>query len=232
MVKKLTKKIFLSILISFVLFCYEGFAQTLPNGFVYIKDIIPSIELELRYTSTNNFIGKPINGYLKPVGIVTLETALALKKVQLDLNKKNLGLKIYDAYRPQKAVNHFVSWAKELNDTLNKNEFYPTVKKENLFKEQYIASRSGHSRGSTVDITIIDLSTDEKKELDMGSPFDFFGKESWVSNQDLTVKQLQNREILQEVMKEQNFRNYPQEWWHFTLKNEPFPITYFDFYVR
>ncbi|MFK5959177.1 MAG: M15 family metallopeptidase [Lutibacter sp.] len=232
MERKLTENIFLYILISFVLFYSEGFSQTLPKGFVYIKDIIPSIELELRYTSTNNFIGKPINGYLKPVGIVTLETALALKKVQLDLNKKNLGLKIYDAYRPQKAVNYFVNWAKKLNDTLKKSEYYPSIKKENLFKEQYIASKSGHSRGSTVDITLIYLSTDVKEELDMGSPFDFFGKESWISNQDLTVKQIQNRKVLQEVMKKYNFRNYSQEWWHFTLNNEPFPTTYFNFEIE
>lgn len=232
MEKKLTKRLFLSILISIVFFCYQGFAQTLPNGFVYIKDIIPSIELELRYAGTNNFIGTPINGYLKPVGIITLETALALKKVQLDLNKKNLGLKIYDAYRPQKAVNHFVSWAKDLNDTLNKQAFYPTVKKENLFKEQYIASKSGHSRGGTVDITIINLSTDEKEEFDMGSTYDFFGKKSLVSNQDLTAKQLQNRKNLQEVMRKHNFRNYPQEWWHFTLRKEPFPTTYFNFDIE
>jgi len=203
----------------------KSFAQQqLPEGFVYIKMVIPTIELEIRYAGNHNFIGKPIEGYNAPKAIITVEAANMLKKIQLELEKKNLGLKIYDAYRPQKAVNHFVKWAKNLNDTINKEEFYPNVKKKNLFKEEYIASRSGHSRGSTVDLTIIDLSTDEKKALDMGSPYDFFGKESWVSNTNLTLKQLQNRKILQEVMQKYNFRNYPKEWWHFTLRNEPYPF--------
>ncbi|AMC12202.1 peptidase M15 [Lutibacter profundi] len=210
----------------------KGFAQQLPKGFVDIKTVIPAIELEIRYAGNHNFIGKPIDGYNVPKAIITVEAANMLKKIQLALKKQHLGLKIYDAYRPQKAVNHFVKWAKNLNDTLNKEEFYPNVKKKNLFKEEYIASRSGHSRGSTVDITIIDLSTDEKKALDMGSPYDFFGKESWVSNQNLTSKQLQNRKILQELMRKYNFKNYPKEWWHFTLRNEPYPDTYFNFSVE
>lgn len=210
----------------------KSFAQQLPKGFVYIKTVIPAVELEIRYAGNHNFIGKPIDGYNVPKAIITVEAANMLKKIQLELKKQHLGLKIYDAYRPQKAVNHFVKWAKNLNDTLNKEEFYPNVKKKNLFKEEYIASRSGHSRGSTVDITIIDLSTDEKKALDMGSPYDFFGKESWVSNQNLTSKQLQNRKILQELMRKYNFKNYPKEWWHFTLRNEPYPNTYFNFPVE
>ncbi len=210
----------------------KSFAQQLPEGFVYIKTVIPTIELEIRYAGNHNFIGKPIEGYNAPKAIITVEAANMLKKIQLELEKKNLGLKIYDAYRPQKAVNHFVKWAKNLNDTINKEEFYPNVKKKNLFKEEYIASRSGHSRGSTVDLTIVDLSTNEKKALDMGSPYDFFGKESWVSNTNLTSKQLQNREILQKVMRKYNFRNYPKEWWHFTLHNEPCPNTYFNFEIE
>ncbi|VAW23896.1 D-alanyl-D-alanine dipeptidase [hydrothermal vent metagenome] len=211
----------------------KSFAQQqLPEGFVYIKMVIPTIELEIRYAGNHNFIGKPIEGYNAPKAIITVEAANMLKKIQLELEKKNLGLKIYDAYRPQKAVNHFVKWAKNLNDTINKEEFYPNIKKKNLFKEEYIASRSGHSRGSTVDLTIIDLSTDEKKALDMGSPYDFFGKESWVSNTNLTLNQLQNRKILQEVMQKYSFRNYPKEWWHFTLRNEPYPNTYFNFEIE
>ena len=208
----------------------NGIAQQLPKGFVYIKTIVPTIELELRYAGNNNFIGKPIDGYKKAKGITSLQTAMALKKIQLALYKKNLGLKLYDAYRPQQAVNHFVRWAKKLSDTLQKQAFYPTVKKENLFKEKYIASKSGHSRGSTVDITLINLSS--KKELDMGSSYDFFGKISWVSNKQLSKKQLKNRRLLQKVMKKYGFNNYPQEWWHFTLKNEPFPNTYFNFPVE
>ncbi len=215
-----------------MLFCHTAYAQKLPNGFVYIKEIIPSIELELRYFGHHNFIGKPIDGYSQEKGIVTEKTAKALKSIQQNLIKQGLGLKIYDAYRPQKAVNHFARWAKNLNDTLKKYEYYPNVKKADLFKEDYIAYRSGHSRGSTVDLTIIDLSISEKKELDMGSSYDFFGPESWVSYKKLSKEQLGNRRLLQELMIKYNFKNYKQEWWHFTLKNEPFPNTYFDFSIE
>lgn len=228
----LNKKTNYLVLFLVLVFATKNYAQELPEGFVYIKDVIPSIELEIRYAGTNNFIGKPINGYYKPKAIVTKQAAEALKKVQKELNASNLGLKIFDAFRPQISVDHFVSWAKVLSDTLKKSEFYPNVKKRNLFKEQYISSRSGHSRGSTVDITIIDLSTTKKVALDMGSPYDFFGKESWVTNQNLTSKQIQNRKLLQDVMKKHNFRNYIQEWWHFTLRNEPFPDTYFNFVIE
>jgi D-alanyl-D-alanine dipeptidase len=141
-----------------------------------------------------------------------------------------LCLKVYDGYRPQRSVNHFIRWAKDLNDTINKSEFYPNVAKRNLFKEEYIASRSGHSRGSTVDLTIIDGNTG--KPLDMGSPYDFFGKQSWVDYDGITESQKKNRQLLQRVMLKHNFRNYPKEWWHFTLRWEPFPKTYFDFEVE
>jgi len=206
--------------------------QQLPEGFVYLKTVIPTIELEIRYAGNHNFIGRPIDGYNAPKAIITVEAAKMLKRIQFELKKKNLGLKVYDAYRPQKAVNHFVKWAKNLNDTLNKEEFYPNVKKKDLFKEEYIASKSGHSRGSTVDITIVNIASTKKEELDMGSPYDFFGKESWVSNQNLTSKHLQNRKILQELMRKYNFKNYPKEWWHFTLRNEPYPNTYFNFPIE
>jgi len=225
------KKYFLVLCIGF-LFGVSIRAQTLPEGFVYLKDVVPSIELELRYFGDHNFIGKPIDGYSKEKGIVTEETAKALKKIQKELNKQQLGLKIYDAYRPQKAVNHFARWAKNLNDTLKKKEYYPNVKKADLFKEEYIAYRSGHSRGSTVDLTIIDLSTPDKRELDMGSSYDFFGRESWVSYNNVSDEQLENRLFIQKIMKKYNFKNYIQEWWHFTLKNEPFPNTYFDFSIE
>ena len=225
------KKYFL-VLIFGVILGLISHAQRLPEGFVYLTNVIPSIELELRYFGHHNFIGIPIDGYNQEKGIITEKTAKSLKRIQHKLNKRQLGLKIYDAYRPQKAVNHFARWAKNLNDTLKKNEYYPNVKKENLFKEEYIAYRSGHSRGSTVDITIIDLSTPEKKELDMGSSYDFFGHESWVSYTNLSKEQLGNRLFIQEIMKKNNFKNYTQEWWHFTLKNEPFPNTYFDFSIE
>jgi D-alanyl-D-alanine dipeptidase len=137
---------------------------------------------------------------------------------------------VYDGYRPQQAVNHFSRWANDLNDTLLKREFYPKVNKRHLFRDGYIASRSGHSRGSTLDLTIIDGNTNEP--IDMGSPYDFFGKESWVDYPDLTKIQLANRQLLQNIMLKYNFINYPKEWWHFTLRSEPFPETFFDFEVE
>lgn len=232
MVTGLNKKTVYILLCLIVASTTTNFAQQLPKGFVYLKSVIPTIELDIRYAGSNNFIGKPIDGYLQPVGIVSVKTAKALKKVQRELKKQQLGLKVFDAYRPQKAVNHFIQWAKILNDTLKKQEYYPTVKKKDLFKEGYIASRSGHTRGSTVDITIIDLSTTDKIELDMGSSYDFFGQQSWVAYKNLTTTQLENRMLIQHVMKKYNFNNYPNEWWHFTLKNEQFPNTYFDFPIE
>ncbi|MCF7560374.1 M15 family metallopeptidase [Sabulilitoribacter multivorans] len=205
------------------------FAQ-LPEGFVYVKDIIPDLEVELRYNTSNNFVGKPITGYHSKRLILTVETAKALKLVHQDLQQQNLCLKVYDGYRPQQAVNHFVKWARDLNDTINKHIFYPKVKKRDLFKEGYIASKSGHSRGSTVDLTIIDGNTG--KPLDMGSIYDFFGEQSWVDYEHITDKQKVNRHLLQAVMMKYGFRNYPKEWWHFTLRGEPFPDTYFNFPIK
>lgn len=220
-------RFFLFVLLLF--FGFISFAQ-LPEGFVYAKDIIPDLDVELRYSTTNNFVGKRIDGYHSNKLIVTQQTAQALKLVQETLQQKNLCLKIYDGYRPQQAVNHFVRWAKVLNDTINKSVFYPQVKKRNLFKAGYIASKSGHTRGSTVDLTIIDGNTG--KPLDMGSPYDFFGQESWVDYDKITKEQKQNRQLLQTVMLKHGFRNYPKEWWHFTLSQEPFPKTYFDFLIE
>ena len=213
-----------------VFFIQKSTAQELPKGFVYVDEEIPTIQLDLRYTSYNNFVGLPIKGYQKARCILSTQATEALKKVQVSLLEKGLGLLVYDSYRPQQAVNHFMEWARNTNDTLMKQHYYPDVKKKNLFKKQYIATRSGHSRGSTVDLTIVDLKTGIV--LDMGSPFDFFGPESWVSNTNLTAVQIANRQLLQKTMKEFNFRNYPKEWWHFTLRWEPFPKTYFDFPVH
>ncbi|MCD8399841.1 M15 family metallopeptidase [Tenacibaculum finnmarkense] len=204
--------------------------QNLPKGFSYIHDIAPTIKQEMRYCSKNNFVGTSINGYQEAVLIGSTAMAKALKKVQENLLKKGLSLKIFDAYRPQTAVNHFVKWARVINDTLMKQKYYPTINKRHLFRKGFIASKSGHSRGSTVDLTIVDLKTGN--ELDMGSPFDFFGISSNVSYPKLTKKQLENRKLLQAVMKAHNFRAYHKEWWHFTLRFEPFPKTYFKFPVQ
>mgnify|MGYP000486484501 CR=1 FL=1 len=206
------------------------FAQKLPKGFVYLKNIDATIQKELRYLTTNNFIGKPINGYKKEVVIITKETALALHKIQQELLKDNVSLKIFDAYRPQQAVDHFVKWAKVLNDTLMKQQYYPKVAKRELFNVGFIATKSGHTRGSTVDLTMVDLKTN--KELDMGYSYDFFGKESHPFYKNISKKQQQNRLFLRRKMLENGFKPYDNEWWHFTLKNEPFPKTYFNFPIE
>ena len=202
----------------------------LPDGFVYVDTIIPDLDVELKYYGSHNFVGDTIDGYHVNRLILTLQTAQALKLVQDELQQQNLCLKVYDGYRPQRAVNHFMSWAKDLNDTINKHEFYPDVEKRFLFRDEYIATRSGHSRGSTLDLTISDGNTGEP--LDMGSSYDFFGVESCVNHEGITDVQKSNRQLLQTVMLKHNFRNYPKEWWHFTLRWEPFPETYFDFLVE
>jgi len=207
-----------------------SFGQALPEGFVYLSDIDKTIQVELRYLGSNNFIGKPIDGYHKNCIIVTKASANALIKIQQSLLKKGLSLKIFDAYRPQQAVNHFVSWAKVLDDTLMKKQFYPDTPKSQLFKRGYIASRSGHSRGSTVDLTIVNIKNG--KELDMGSPFDFFGTKSHYLTKDISIVQQKNRTLLHNIMTKNNFRPYKNEWWHFTLRNEPFPTTYFNFPIE
>lgn len=217
--------------LAFLLFLLQStvFAQ-LPKGFVYVDDVIPDIQLELRYCLNNNFVGEPVAGYHAEVCILTAQAANALKKVQEALKKDSLSLKIFDAYRPQEAVNNFSEWAKNVNDTLMKQQYYPEVDKRNLFRDGYIASRSRHSSGSTVDLTIVDLKTG--KELDMGTPFDYFGKASWYLHDDLTEKQKENRALLHNVMSTYGFRHYPKEWWHFTLRGEPFKNQYFNFPVE
>lgn len=215
----------------YLLFFFFGIASAqLPKGFVYVEDVIPTIKVELRYFSKNNFLGKPVDSYHKEVAILTEQAANALKNVQDELKQYNLSIMIYDSYRPQSAVNHFIRWARDLNDTINKHIFYPDVQKKHLFKEGYISSKSGHSRGSTMDITLVDINTCEP--LDMGSSWDFFGPESWVSNNNLTKQQRANRMLLRVIMEKHGFIIYTKEWWHFTLRNEPFPDTYFDFPVN
>lgn len=205
-------------------------SQNIPKGFSYIKKIDSTIQQELRYCYDNNFVGIAVKGYEEPVLITSTKTAKALKKVQQELLKQKLSLKVFDAYRPQTAVNHFVSWAKIPNDTLTKHLFYPKLNKRNLFKLGYISSRSGHSRGSSVDLTIVNLKTG--KELDMGGPYDFFGKISHVFYPNITKQQKENRMLLRKVMLKYGFKPYSYEWWHFTLRNEPFPKTYFDFPIK
>ncbi|WP_298780954.1 M15 family metallopeptidase [uncultured Polaribacter sp.] len=209
---------------------FSSFSQKMAEGFVYLSDVDATIKSELRYLSSNNFMGKPINGYKNNCIIITKEAANALKKVQEILFKKGLSLKIYDAYRPQQAVNHFVKWAKVLSDTLMKREYYPKVPKSQLFNLGFIASKSGHTRGSTADLTIINAKTG--KELDMGFPYDFFGNESHPFYKKINQEQQKNRLFLRKIMLENGFKPYDNEWWHFTLRKEPFPKTYFNFPVE
>jgi D-alanyl-D-alanine dipeptidase len=205
----------------------------LPKGFVYTGQVIPDIRKEIRYFTTNNFVGQKIDGYLAPKCILTLKAAEALKKVQADLKPFGLGLKVFDCYRPQRAVDHFVRWAKDLEDTKMKNRFYPDVEKKNLFKEDYIAARSSHTRGSTVDLTIVAVAGKEAgQNIDMGTGFDLFSPKSWPTDLQMSGGQRAHRLLLRVLMTKHGFVPYPQEWWHFTLKDEPYPDTYFDFPVH
>ena len=190
---------------------------------------VPLMELEIRYSTSNNFVGEPISGYGAARALLSIEAVQALSKVQIQLTKKGMGLKIFDAYRPQRAVDHFVRWATDIEDNAKKQQYYPNVKKSNLFREGYIAKQSGHSRGSSIDLTMIDL--DSGTEIDMGSSWDFFDPISWPSSKAVTREQRANRKALQTIMLENGFRPLREEWWHFTLENEPFPNTYFDFSI-
>jgi len=205
-------------------------AAGLPEGFVHVADVVPGAVLEIRYYTDNNFVGRRVDGYLAPTAILTRQAADALAGVQADLKPFGLGVKIYDGFRPQRAVDHFVRWGADLNDTKMKAQYYPDVDKKNLFRDGYIAEKSGHSRGSTVDLTIINLS--DGRELDMGGPFDFFGKPSWPTNLDIPAQARANRALLRAVMDRHGFKPLTEEWWHFTLRDEPYPDTYFDFPVE
>ena len=200
-----------------------------PSGFVLLADFVPNIIQEIRYYSTYNFIGERIDGYEEPCALLTLEAARALKSVSSELFVQGYRLKVFDAYRPACAVRHFVLWGIEDLDLRMKPFFYPDLEKQELFEKGYIAKESSHSRGSTVDVTLLDMATG--KELDMGSPFDFFGEVSHPDYHGITEEQYANRMILQRVMMRSGFEPIDCEWWHFTLKNEPYPDTYFEFPV-
>ena len=199
------------------------------SDFVLLSDAVPDAILEIRYYSTYNFVGARIDGYEEPVALLTKEAAAALKEVSDDVIAQGYRLKIYDAYRPQKAVDHFVRWAEDTSDVKMKEYFYPDLEKDVLFPLGYIAEHSGHSRGSTVDLTLFDMKTE--KEADMGGTFDFFGELSHPDYKDITEEQYANRMILREAMLRHGFKPLDEEWWHFTLENEPYPDTYFTFPV-
>ena len=209
--------------------------QGVPHeGFVYVKNIIPDLIEDLRYFTDNNFMGEKADGYEANYAILSKEAATALSKAADELREKGYVIKIYDAYRPQKAVDHFVRWSKT-DDQRNKNDYYPDLAKTSLFPT-YIARKSGHSKGSTIDMTI--CYKDTKEEVDMGSHFDYFGPPSHPSfigkypGGEVTQQHKQNRMMLREVMMRHGFKPYDNEWWHFTLRNEPYPTTYFIFPVK
>ena len=200
-----------------------------PSGFVLLADHVPSIIQEIRYYSTYNFIGERIDGYEEPCALLTKEAARALKSVSNEIIVQGYRLKVFDAYRPACAVKHFVLWGIEDQDIRMKPYFYPDLQKQELFEQGYIAKQSGHSRGSTVDLTLLDMNTG--KELDMGSPFDLFSKASHPDYRGITDEQYENRMILRRAMIRCGFKPIDCEWWHFTLENEPYPDTYFEFPV-
>ena len=199
------------------------------SGFVLLADFIPGIVQEIRYYSTYNFVGDRIDGYEAPVALLTREAARALKAVAGEVNAQGYRLKVFDAYRPACAVRHFVLWGVEDLDLRMKPYFYPDLEKQELFKRGYIASQSSHSRGSAVDLTLLDMRTG--KEVDMGSPFDLFSPLSHPDSTGVTDEQRENRMFLQKAMTRNGFAPIDCEWWHFALRDEPYPEIYFEFPV-
>ena len=229
-------------------------SDKMPDAFVDIQKVIPEVILDIRYYSPHNFVGERVDGYLAPKCFLTKDATQALSNVRKDLAPYSLSLKIYDCYRPQRAVDHFVRWAKEAENTKTMREFYPTIDKRNLFKDGYIDSKSGHSRGSTLDLTIVPFPAPAQEQyspgkefhacylpaekrfsdnsIDMGTGFDCFHELSNTANVNIGRQQKINRLLLKSLMEKHGFRNYDKEWWHFTLKNEPYPDTYFDFVIE
>ena len=226
--------------------------SALPQGFVYLKNIEPSIIENLRYNTTENFTGKQVEGYHANKVILSLQAAEGLAEIQLNLATEGYSLVIYDAYRPLKAVNAFKGWSKDINEQTQKEKYYDEIDKRDVFKLGYIAEKSGHSRGSTVDVSIIKLGSAIKEitvyqrtlingsvvpylddgSLDMGTSFDLFGEASFHDSYLIEDKYLKSRNYLRNIMKKGGFREYSKEWWHYTLDNEPFPDSYFDFDIK
>ncbi|OEU88918.1 D-alanyl-D-alanine dipeptidase [Streptomyces abyssalis] len=224
-----------------------------PGEFVALRDVAPTVLEEIRYRTRHNFVGDRVHGYRQSMCIVTRDTAEALRTAQRSLLRKGYSLKVYDCYRPQRAVDHFVKWAKDLDDERMKDEFYPRVDKDRLFEDGYIAEKSGHSRGSTVDLTLVRLPAKPTRpyrpgeplvscfapqdvrfpdnSVDMGTGYDCFDTLSHTLDPRIEGKQRANRMLLKNTMEKSGFTNLPEEWWHYTLTEETFPETYFDFPV-
>ena len=229
-------------------------ADKMSDNFIDVQKVIPDVVMDIRYYGKHNFLGERVDGYLAPKCFLTTDAAYALARVQKDLAPYSLTLKIYDCYRPQRAVDHFMRWAKEIENTKTMREFYPTIDKRNLFKDGYIDSKSGHSRGSTVDLTIVPLPAPGQADyipgqilsecylpaeqrfrdnsIDMGTGFDCFHEQSNTPNANIGRQQKINRLLLKSLMEKHGFKNYDMEWWHYTLKKEPYPDTYFDFVIE
>jgi zinc D-Ala-D-Ala dipeptidase len=226
------KRLVLSILVFTSYFSSLVCAQIKPNDFIDVASLTTNIEVELRYFSNNNFVGKQVDGYEANKCYLHSEAANALAKVADYFFVQGYKIKVYDCYRPQRAVTHFMRWAADLNDTSTKSRYYPELAKSQLIN-QYIAEKSGHSRGSTVDLTLLKRDKDGLwQELDMGSPFDFFGVISNVDNPSISPQQQQNRQKLLDLMQLQNFKVYEMEWWHFTHQPPAYTETYFDFVIQ
>ena len=243
-----------ALVLSVPAFAASSKTAVMPEDFVHIEEIIPDALMDIRYCGDHNFLGVRVDGYEKPSCLLTRRAAEALAGVQKELRPFGLTVKIYDCYRPQRAVDHFVRWAKDVADTKTREEFYPTIDKRNLFRDGYIAGRSSHSRGSTVDLTLVALpapvqppyaSGDALKacylpagvrfadnSLDMGTGFDCFNELSHPDNPNIAPAQRSHRLLLKTLMDKYGFNNYDKEWWHFTLRNEPYPDTYFNFPVK
>ena len=209
----------------------HGTENTDASGFVLVTDVIPDVILDIRYHSTYNFLGERVDGYEQPVALLTREAANALKTVSDEAVSMGYRLKLFDCYRPQMAVDHFIRWAEQHRELAMKHYFYPDVDKSKLFELGFVASRSSHSRGSTVDLTLFDMET--QKDIDVGGTFDYFGQLSWAEyTESITEEQVLNRQLLRSLMLSHGFRPLEEEWWHFTLEDEPYPDTYFTFPVN
>jgi D-alanyl-D-alanine dipeptidase len=210
--------------------------EPLPPGFVDAAAVVDGLVVDMRYFGTSNFVGEKIDGYERPRCLLSAPAANALAAVQRNLVARGLGLKVFDCYRPARAVAHFIRWARKADDDpKRKAEYYPDIDKRDLFKLGYIAARSGHSRGSTVDLSLVRRANGTEidgHELDMGTPFDFLSRKSWPSDRSVSAQAQENRALLAQAMRRGGFKPYSKEWWHFSLANEPFPDRYFDFPVR
>lgn len=249
-ISKITQLTILYIMLIIASYPFAAFA--LPEGFVYLDDVDPTVIQHLRYYTNENFVGKRLEGYKSNKVILTRQTAEALSTIQKELLKDGYSLVIYDAYRPQRTVDFFVKWAADISDQVEKEKYYPTINKADVFKLGYVAAKSGHTRGSTVDLTIIKTNTPlkaielQKRQLtdgswipfledgtvDMGSSLDLFGEASHHDSTLIAPEFLRMRNYLRNIMKKHGFNDYNEEWWHYTLQNEPFPDTYFDFEVK